>query len=245
VTVEKSEELYLEKIQGKYTKESTLAAALIWHMSAGSPKVDVSIDSIISAFVSSGLKSSVNKSRLLKALGKESGILKGTKKDHFRCSLTHLDDLESRFSVDNEHRVPRISFSFLARDTFEANRSYLVRMSEQINGTYEYEFYDGCAVLMRRLMESLLIEVFESRGEASLIKDNRENYKMLNGIISALGGSSVNFARGIDKIIENVKKVGDNAAHGRTHVTKQNDINDLKIDYRKLISELKSKAQIS
>lgn len=245
MTSENSYEAYLEKIQTKISKESTLAAALVWQISRGDPKVDVSIDSIINAFVSSGLKASVNKSRLLRSLGKESGILKGTKKDHFRCSLTHLDNLENRFSVDGEHRVPRISFSFLAKDTFEANRSYLVRMCEQINGTYEYEFYDGCAVLMRRLMESLLIEVFESAGEASLIKDGSGNYKMLNGIISALGSSPIRFARGIDKIIENVKKVGDNAAHGRTHVTKKNDINDLKIDYRKLISELKSKAQIS
>jgi len=240
-----SDEEYLEKIQKKHGKESTLAAALVWHMAKADPRTDVAVDDIIETFVSSGLKSSVNKPRLMKALSGESGILKGTLAGHFRCSLRHLEDLETKFSVDGEHTVPRISYSFLAKDTFSNRRAYLVEMCKQINGTYEYEFYDGCAVLMRRLMESLLIEVFETAGEAALIKDGNGNYKMLNGIISALGQSSVRFARGTDGIITNVKKVGDNAAHGRTHVTKKNDINDLKIDYRKLISELKSKAQVS
>ncbi len=240
-----NEDIYLEKIQSRHNKESTLAAALVWRISNGSPKTDVSIDRIIEIFISSGLKSSVNKTRLIKSLRKEHGILSGTKKDHFRCSLALLDDLEDRFSVDEEHSKPKISYSFLEKGTFPESRAYLIRMCDQINGTYQYEFYDGCAVLMRRLMESLLIETFEAKGEANLIKNNDGTYMMLSGIISSLGPSSIRLARGIDKVIQNIKKVGDNAAHGRTHTTKKNDINDLKIDYRKLISELKSQAQIS
>jgi len=236
---------YLGKIQSKHGKESTLAAALVWYLGEGGSKLDVSIDTIIEVFISSGLKSTVNRTRLIKTLSNERGIIKGTQKNHFRCSLSSLEYLEDQFSVDEEHSKPKISYNFLAEDTFSSNRQYLVRMCEQINGTYEYEFYDGCAVLMRRLMESLLIEVFETVEEAHLIKGTDGNYKMLKGIISAIGQSSIKFARGIDKIISDVKKVGDNAAHGRAHVTKKNDINDLKIDYRRLISELKDKAQIT
>jgi hypothetical protein len=235
---------YLEKIQKRHSKESSLAAALVWYLSEAKSNIDIEIDEIISIFVTSGLKPSVNKSRLVKNLGKEPGIIKGSKKDTFRCSLRHIDDLDARFSVDEEHSKPKISYSFLDKDTFPESRTYLLRMSEQINGTYEYEFYDGCAVLMRRLMESLLIEVFEHTGQGRLIKDAAGEYKMLKGIIRAIGGSSIKFARGVDKTIENVKKVGDNAAHGRTHITKKNDINDLKIEYRKLISELKSQSNI-
>ncbi|WP_411819541.1 hypothetical protein ABFZ85_12150 [Hyphococcus formosus] len=236
---------YLQKIGKKYTKESTLAAALVWRLAEGRSGVDVDLNQVVSVLVDSGFKSSVNKSRLKKTLANELGINKGSKKDTFRCSLKHIDDLDARFSVDEEHSIPKISFSFLDEGTFPESRAYLVRMGEQINGTYEYEFYDGCAVLMRRLMESLLIEVFEHTGQGQLIKDAAGEYKMLKGIISAIGGSSIKFARGIDKTIANVKKVGDNAAHGRTHITKKNDINDLKIEYRKLISELKSKSNIS
>ena len=243
---DKETRLYIQKISEKILKESTLAAALVWHISNANPEVDVEIDQIISIFKSSGLKSSVNKTRLLNTLKKERGIIIGAKKKNsFRCSLQFLDELEGKFSVDTEHSKPKVSYSFLAQDTFSSSRSYLVKMCEQINGTYEYEFYDGCAVLLRRLMESLLIEVFEAQGQADLIKQSDGNYKMLNGIISALGGSTIRLARGIDKTMTDVKKVGDNAAHGRSHITKKNDINDLKIDYRKLISELKDKAKIN
>ncbi|MCF6292819.1 MAG: hypothetical protein L3J04_05430 [Robiginitomaculum sp.] len=237
-------ERYLKEIQYKVKKESTLAAALIWYLSGGESKSDIDIDQIISIFKSSGLKSSVHKKRLGDNLGKETGIIKGSKKNSFRCSLKCLNYLEEKFSVDTEHSKPKISYNFLEQDTFPSSRGYLTNMCSQINGTYEYEFYDGCVVLLRRLMESLLIEVFETLGQEKLIKDSEGNYKMLNGIIKALGSSPIKLERGTDRIIKNVKEVGDNAAHGRSHITKKNDINDLKIGYRKLVSELKNKANI-
>ena len=240
----KNTQQYLEKIQKTVSKESSQAAALIWYLSEANPNNEVHIDEVISTFVTSGFKSSVNKARLIKNLGKEPGIIKGIKKGTYRCSLKHSVDLENRFSVDEQHSKPKLTYNFIEQGTFPNNRAYLVRITEQINGTYEYEFYDGCAVLMRRLMESLLIEVFEYTGQAQLIRDANGHYKMLNGIINSLGGSRIRFARGIAKTIENVKKVGDNAAHGRAHTTKKNDIDDLKIEYRKLISELKLHSNI-
>lgn len=238
-------ESYLEKIQLVHSKESTLAAALVWYLSGGDPKNNVPIDDIITIFVESGLKSVVNKSRLIRALAKEPGIISGKNKGEFRCALHSLEALETKYSVDTEHSKPKMTYNFLEADTFPASRRYLVRLLEQINGTYEYEFYDGCAVLMRRLMESLLIEVFERAGEGHLIKNTNDEYLMLKGIINARGGSSIKFARGIDKTINNVKILGDNAAHGRAHLTKRNDIDDIKFEFRKLLSELKSKSGLS
>ena len=60
--------------------------------------------------------------------------------------------------------------------------TYVARLAKQINASYECNIFDGCAVLMRRLFEILLIKCFESIGEADKIRDAAGNYKMLEAI---------------------------------------------------------------
>jgi len=49
---------------------------------------------------------------------------------------------------------------------------------------------------------------------------------------------TITLARGAGKVMDEVKQVGDTAAHDRTYITQQIDIDDLKARYRKLIAEL-------
>ena len=43
----------------------------------------------------------------------------------------------------------------------KGTRGYIERVVFQINGCYEKGWFDGCAVMMRRLIETLIIECFE------------------------------------------------------------------------------------
>jgi hypothetical protein len=52
---------------------------------------------------------------------------------------------------------PVIPFALL-----RGTRGYMERIAHQINGTYSNGWYDGCAVMIRRLIETLIIEVFEN-----------------------------------------------------------------------------------
>ena len=52
-------------------------------------------------------------------------------------------------------------------------RGYLERVVFQINGCYEKGWFDGCAVMMRRLLETLIIECFEAYGISHKIKDSK------------------------------------------------------------------------
>src|SRR5258706_4927786 len=45
-----------------------------------------------------------------------------------------------------------------------ATRHYLMMVVHQINTTYETACFDACAVMLRRLVESLIIEAFEAKG---------------------------------------------------------------------------------
>ncbi len=50
-------------------------------------------------------------------------------------------------------------------------RGYIERVVFQINGCYEKGWFDGCAVMMRRLIETLIIECFEKHNIAHKIKN--------------------------------------------------------------------------
>ena len=46
----------------------------------------------------------------------------------------------------------------------QTRRGYLIRIGRQINGCFQHSFFDGCAVMMRRLLEMSIIEAFEGKG---------------------------------------------------------------------------------
>ena len=45
-------------------------------------------------------------------------------------------------------------------------RGYIERVANQVNGAYENGWYDACAVMIRRLLETLIIEAFEKHNIA-------------------------------------------------------------------------------
>ena len=59
----------------------------------------------------------------------------------------------------------------LARSLVSNTRGYIERVVAQINGTYENGWYDGCAVMMRRLLETLIATVYKGNIIKNLIMD--------------------------------------------------------------------------
>src|SRR5215469_15347836 len=51
-------------------------------------------------------------------------------------------------------------------------RGYIEKVTNQVNGCFEKGWFDGCAVMMRRLLETLIIECFEKHKIDSKIKDS-------------------------------------------------------------------------
>jgi hypothetical protein len=80
-------------------------------------------------------------------------------------------DLDEKFStfVSAPKKVPATD-SVLPRELFKGTRGYIDSVVRQINGSYDCSFYDCCTVMCRRLLETLLIEVYEAEGRANEIK---------------------------------------------------------------------------
>lgn len=135
--------------------------------------------------------------------------------------------------------VPR-SQNVLPRALATGTRGYIERVVDQINGCYEKGWFDGCSVMMRRLLETLIIECFEKHGIANKIKDNRSgDYFYLSDLIShTLNETSWNLGRNTKKALPAFKAVGDQSAHSRRYNAHREDIDKLLPDFRTACQEL-------
>ena len=155
-------------------------------------------------------------------------------------TVKKLDDTYPEFVAP---KPPQINDSILQSSDFESQRRYVQELVRQINGAHQFEFFDCCAVMMRRLAEVLIIEAYLDKGHDDQIRDGDGNLKMMNGLISALkSGQAFKLSRNAPKYLEDLKTLGDTAARSRNYITKQKDIEDFAQKFRILIDELKSLA---
>jgi hypothetical protein len=178
-------------------------------------------------------------SRLATDLIRTRHVTRGERKDTFRIDLRRLAELDEKFGslLEGPHRPD--SGSILPPEWVRGTRPYLECITIQINGTFDEAYYDGTAVLMRRLMESLLIDCFVSRGLVAEIRASNQ-FVGLESLINKAAAASSNFqlGRNSKSIMDKVKVLGDTAAHDRSYITLRQDIDDIKAAYRKLIHEL-------
>jgi hypothetical protein len=121
-----------------------------------------------------------------------------------------------------------------------STRAYIERIVFQINGCYEHGWFDGCAVMMRRMLETLIIECFESHGIDEKIKNPvTGDFLYLAELISrALAEPSWNLARNTKRALPKLKNIGDQSAHSRRYVAHREDIDGLASDFRSVCQEL-------
>ena len=133
-----------------------------------------------------------------------------------------------------------LSQSVLPRSLVSNTRGYMERVVDQVNGCYEKGWFDGCAVMMRRLLETLIIECFEKHGIANKIKDTRTgDFLYLSELIGhTIRETAWNLGRNTKKALPHLKAVGDQSAHSRRYNAHREDIDKLLQDFRTACQEL-------
>lgn len=127
----------------------------------------------------------------------------------------------------------------LAMSLVKNTRTYIVRLVHQINGSYEGGWYDACAVMIRRLLETLIIEVFEAHNIADNIKDSNGNYLYLRDLVTALlKEPSWHIGRTTKNALPKLKDFGDQSAHSRRFLAQRKDIDDVQHSLRTVVQEL-------
>lgn len=129
----------------------------------------------------------------------------------------------------------------LVRDT----RGYIERLTHQINGSYQNGYYDACAVMIRRLIETLIIETYEAHGISASIKNSSDDYLFLGDLISlVIKETSWTIGRNAKKSLGELKNVGDKSAHSRRFIAQRQDIDKLIPDLRDVVQELLSLSKL-
>ena len=125
----------------------------------------------------------------------------------------------------------------------QAKRGYLMSVGNQMNGCFAQGWYDGCAVMMRRLLEITIIEAFERNGIAEKIQDAKGDYRHLSDLIGrALSEPTLRLSRNARKYLPQLRDVGHLSAHGRTYHARREDIERIQFGCRVVIEEFLQRA---
>ncbi len=153
--------------------------------------------------------------------------------------LKRLADETRELRLPPENGAASQTQHVLPLSIVRGTRGYLENITHQLNGSYERGWYDACAVMMRRLLETLIIELFEERGMPEKIQTDGGDYLQLKGLVGhAIGESSWNLGRATKRALTEVKELGDNSAHSRRFTAHRGDIDNVKIDFRAAVQEL-------
>lgn len=118
------------------------------------------------------------------------------------------------------------------------------RIVEEVNRTHKSKCYNGCAALIRRLTESLIIEAFEVHGIEGKIKTSNGEYLELNALIAKAASEPVlRLSRNTRGALPNLKLLGDLSLHSRRHFIVEGDLeriyNPARIALQELASHIK------
>jgi hypothetical protein len=123
----------------------------------------------------------------------------------------------------------------LVRET----RGYIERIAEQACGSYDQGWYDAAAVMVRRLLEILIIEVFEAKGLTAKIQKPDGTFYYLQDLVTlTLNETSWTLGRNVKKGLPELREIGNQSAHGRRYIARKTDLDNVKKELRLTIEEL-------
>lgn len=93
--------------------------------------------------------------------------------------------------------------------------------------------------MIRRLVETLIIEAFETHGIDAKIKNSAGDFIYLRDLISiTLAETSWNLTRNAKRALPKLKDIGDKSAHSRRYIAHRRDIDKVIDDLRVVVQEL-------
>jgi len=120
----------------------------------------------------------------------------------------------------------------------KTRRGYLITVCRQMNGCFGSGWYDAAAVMMRRLLETSIIEAFEAHHLDGKIKNAQGDFVQLTDLIgAALSETTWNLSRNTKQALPNLRDVGHISAHSRRYTAQKSDILKVSQDCRIAIEE--------
>lgn len=162
-----------------------------------------------------------------------------------RTKAMDSDALSLGLNLPAEEGVQARGELVINRSLTKGTRGYIEKVANQINGAYENGLYDACAVMIRRFVETLIIEAFENHKIASKIQDPNGDFFHLSRLIPLmLSETAWNLSRNVKQSLPRLKDLGDMSAHSRRYNAHRGDIDKIIRDLRIVTQELLSLANL-
>lgn len=184
--------------------------------------------------------------------GQLSKSIKATKCVYTRAGLFRLredkkDEIRSWINdalVGMPETVP-FDELFLTEEVYKSTRKYINQVCIQLNGSYFKGYFDCAAVMIRRLVETLIIESFEKENRGNEIKDTNGDYWMLKKlVIKTIGSTGLTLGRNSKSALKDIRELGNLSAHNRRYIAKKSDLDKVKVGLRVCVEELMNIADL-
>lgn len=159
--------------------------------------------------------------------------------------VSFIDFLKNQqnVSIAKQSIVKKIrnDIELLPIEIFENTKHYLKKNAIQVNSCYKYQAFDACLILLRKITETLIIELFEKEQIENRIRDNDDNYFMLKKLIVIFQNENQlkkYRSRVTNRTLPKLKEYGDLSAHMRRFNATKDDIDRMRDDFRSFFQEL-------
>ena len=219
------------------------AVAILWHHDHKTPDTAMTAggltkimgDHHVGTPNQTTLAEAIRKTKLCKENGKGFALKPGSRKV-----------VQGWLPADIDGMQPAMNHAegYLPEAVWNNTRGYIESVCRQLNGCFKAAYYDAASVMLRRLLETLIIEAYEHLKRESEIKDNggAGNYYMLKDLVARANGTQphpgLNLGRDAKKTLEDVKSLGDRSAHNRRFVACQADMTAVQAGVRTTVQEL-------
>lgn len=131
---------------------------------------------------------------------------------------------------------------YLPEAVWLSKRTYVNLISRELNGCFRNAYYNAAGVMLRRLLETLIIEAYEHLGRESEIRGGGGNYLMLSELAERACGENnhrgLNLGRDSKKALKEARNIGNWSAHGRRFLAHEGDLTKIQDGARLLVQEL-------
>ena len=205
---------------------------------------EITLSEINNYFVESALPK-YNQTYLKKDLRISKNVTKGNNLNTYKPVQKYIDEMSKKFPFVKEINEDITTDDTILPDTLLfSTRGYIESLGKQINCSYNNNIFDGCAVLMRRLLEILLIHSYEVSGKINEISDG-SGFKNLSYIINCINSNKpFNISKEALEVLDDFRQMGNFSAHKIQYNAKRKDIDNIKLKYRLTIEELLYAAKI-
>lgn len=214
---------FLHAIASVKLKNPERAVALLWFIGQENHQASASAAWVCRELHDAGFGQQ-NVTRMGQALARDKRTAKSPGGE-YRIRADSRHSLSDAYSQFLDYRpIPR-SNSVLPAEMFDGTRGYIEKVVAQLNASFQANLFDCCAVMCRRLLETLIIEVYESKGWSDDVKNSDGRFMMFSGLLAKIEAERrFNIGRNTLEGLKAFKRLGDQSAHDRRFNARHDDI---------------------